>query len=352
MNELLTQLYYKEKNFDGANILYRKAKAINKNITHKIVKDWLNAQSVVQQTKQTTNKKPVFLPIYSDLPHSFQIDLTFFPKYKKQNKGFYVLFTAININTRVAYAYYSKSKEAETIVAMLKKFHEDTLINSIACDLGTEFTNIHFKKYCEKHNIDLFYMKADSHKLGIINRFHRTLKNKMLKYFIVGNTVRWIDGLDDIIDNYNDTFHRGIRIEPNKADAFIEADIVAEAKMKTNKIKANEIAYNIGDKIRVLSTKDVFEKASTTYSPEVYTIEKVNKNSIRLSNGTTVKKTAAIITNEVQNETSNTKKVKAEKEHKVDLKMNKEGIKKSKTINVPRQLRSSKAQTRSMIKKK
>jgi len=295
MDELLNQIYYKEKNFDGANILYRKAKVINNKITLKIVKDWLNAQSVVQQTKQTTNKKPVFLPIYSDLPHSFQIDLTFFPKYKKQNKGYHVLFTAININTRVAYAYYSKSKAAETIVGMLKQFHEDTKINSIACDLGTEFTNIHFKKYCEKHDIKLFYMKADSHKLGIINRFHRTLKNKMLKYFIAENTVKWIDGLEKIIDNYNNTYHRGIRIAPNEADAFIEADIVAEAKQKTIKIKANEIAYNIGDKIRVLSKKDVFEKASTTYSPEVFTIEKVNKNSVRLSNGKTVKKTDTII---------------------------------------------------------
>jgi hypothetical protein len=349
MNELLNQIYYKEKNFDGSNILYRKAKAINNNITHKIVKDWLNAQSVVQQTKQTT-KKQAFLPIYSELPHSFQIDLTFFPKYKKQNKGYHVLFTAININTRMAYAYYSKSKAAETIVTMLEQFHGDTRINSIACDLGTEFTNIHFKKYCEKHNIDLFYMKADSHKLGIINRFHRTLKNKMLKYFIAENTVKWIDGIEDIIDNYNNTYHRGIRIAPNDADAFIEADIVAEAKQKTMKLKANEIVYNIGDKIRVLSTKDVFEKASTTYSPEVFTIEKVNKNSVRLSNGTTVKKTNAMITNEVQNETSNTKKVKAEKDHKVDLKMDKEGIKKSKTINEPRQLRSSKVQTRSMTK--
>ena len=352
MDELLNQIYYKEKNFDGANILYRKAKAINNKITLKIVKDWLNAQSVVQQTKQTTNKKPVFLPIYSELPHSFQIDLTFFPKYKKQNKGYHVLFTAININTRVAYAYYSKSKAAETIVGMLKQFHEDTIINSIACDLGTEFTNVHFKKYCEKHDINLFYMKADSHKLGIINRFHRTLKNKMLKYFIAENTVKWIDGLEKIIDNYNNTYHRGIRIAPNEADAFIEADIVAEAKQKTIKIKANEIAYNIGDKIRVLSKKDVFEKASATYSPEVFTIEKVNKNSVRLSNGKTVKKTDTIITNEVQNETINTKKVKAEKEHKVDLKINKEGIQKAKIINEPRQLRSSRVQTRSTTKKK
>lgn len=37
-----------------------------------------------------------YLPIYSDAEYAFQIDLTFFPRYKKQNKNYEVLFTAIN----------------------------------------------------------------------------------------------------------------------------------------------------------------------------------------------------------------------------------------------------------------
>jgi hypothetical protein len=47
------------------------------------------------------------------MPFSFQLDLTFFPRYRKYNNGFYVLFTAININSRFAYAYYGKNKEKE-----------------------------------------------------------------------------------------------------------------------------------------------------------------------------------------------------------------------------------------------
>ena len=45
-------------------------------------------------------------PIYSETNYSFQINSNFFPRYKKQNNGYDVLFTAININTRFAYAYY------------------------------------------------------------------------------------------------------------------------------------------------------------------------------------------------------------------------------------------------------
>ena len=115
--ELLFDLYYNKHNYDNANILYHKAKIAYPKIKLKLkfVKDWLNKQQSKQQTKTKVGKKQ-FLPIYSELPYSFQIDLTFFPRYSKQNKGYTVLFTAININTRFVYAYYGKNKDMNTII--------------------------------------------------------------------------------------------------------------------------------------------------------------------------------------------------------------------------------------------
>ena len=46
-------------------------------------------------------------------------------------------------------------------------------------------------------------MKNDGHKLGIINRFHRTLKEKWITYFINIDTVKWVNEIDDIIYNYD-----------------------------------------------------------------------------------------------------------------------------------------------------
>ena len=51
----------------------------------------------------------------------------------------------------------------------------------------------------QDNNIKLFFVIGDSHKLGIINRFHPTLKEKILKYFISSGTTRWIDVIDKII---------------------------------------------------------------------------------------------------------------------------------------------------------
>ena len=96
----------------------------------------------------------------------------------------YVLFTAININSRYAYAYYSKNKETTTILQFLEKFKKQSKeIHTTTTDSGSEFINKQCKKWFEDNNIKMFYIVGDSHKLGIINRFHRTLKEKILKYF-------------------------------------------------------------------------------------------------------------------------------------------------------------------------
>ena len=47
------------------------------------------------------------------------------------------------------------------------------------------------------NNIKLFFVVGDSHKLGIINRFHRTFQEKIVKYLISSGTTRWIDVIDN-----------------------------------------------------------------------------------------------------------------------------------------------------------
>ena len=141
MDTLLNHLYYELKNFDGIDGLYRKAKKLNNNIKRNDVKLFLEKQATHQQNKIITTKKE-YTPIYSETPYGFQLDLTFLPSYKSYNDNKYVLFTAININSRYAYAYYSKDKKADSIIDMLELFLKNCLfIDTITCDSGSEYTN-------------------------------------------------------------------------------------------------------------------------------------------------------------------------------------------------------------------
>jgi hypothetical protein len=279
MDQILFQLYYKQHNYDGANQLYSKAKAIHPKITLRFVQEWLQKQSANQLFYKKVGKRE-FLPIYSETPFAFQIDLTFFPRYMNQNDGNTVLFTAINVNTRYVYAYFSKSKHMSIILKMLEKLENKTPINIISCDEGKEFNNRDFLKFCRDNNIQTYFIKSDSHKLGIINRFHRTLKEKIAKFFVASNTVRWIDVIDKIVDNYNHTINSGIGVAPSDANDIVEHGFIVNARDKTERIRAKEPKFEMGDKVRIINKKALFEdKMLPRYSSTVFIIIKINRNT-------------------------------------------------------------------------
>lgn len=277
--ELLNKLYYKDLIVGGAEKLYKKAKEAHPKITMKIVKEWLNKQQASQ-----LNSKPIiakdFKPIYSEQPYAFQIDLTFFPRYKKQNEGNYVLFTAININTRFGYVYYGKDKEQDTIIKFIKDLEKKTEINVLQGDLGNEFNNYEFKKFCEDNNITLDLFKSDDHKLGIINRWHRTIKEQLTAYFDSHDTVKWIDIIDKIVNNYNNTKHRGIYgFKPIDVNDYYE-NLIRQAKIyEGSNVKYYD--FQVGQYVRVLNEHTIYDdKLKSKYTDKVYEITKVKNNSV------------------------------------------------------------------------
>jgi hypothetical protein len=338
--ELLNNLMYIKHNYDSIDNLHKKAKAINPNIKRKFVSEWMSKQQSVQMNNNKIQKKE-FKPIYSETPYSFQLDLTFLPRYKKQNDGYYVLFTAININSRYAYAYFSKDKKMDTILNFLKDMEKKTVINNLTMDEGTEFTNNEFQNFCKDNEIKLYFVKDDSHKLGILNRFHRTLKDKLTKYFSAHNTTKWIDVIDTIVNNYNHTINRGIGTEPYKVNTFIENNIIQKAKNKTEEIENNEEVINIGDYCRVKLIKTTFgDKLQSKFSSELYKIIKIGKNTIKIIDDDdkeyTVKKSNIKIVVKPTKITVLNERLKANVQNTINRRINKEGISNENIIDTKR----------------
>ena len=72
-------------------------------------------------------------------------------------------------------------------------------------DEGKEFYSATFKKLLDKHKIDM-YSTFNEGKAFVIERFNRTLKNIMWKYFTANNTRFYLDALDQMVKNYNCLF--------------------------------------------------------------------------------------------------------------------------------------------------
>ena len=82
--------------------------------------------------------------------------------------------------------------------------------------------------------------------------------------------------LDDIVNKYNNTVHRTIKIKPIDVTGDYYAEYNKNFNKKDPKLKA-------GDNIRILKYKNIFAKGYTrNWSEEVFVINKV-KNTVELN---------------------------------------------------------------------
>ena len=95
--------------------------------------------------------------------------------------------------------------------------------NKIWVDNGSEFYNNSFKKWLKVNDIEM-YSIHNKGKSVVAERFIRTLKTKIYKYMTSISKNVYVDKLDDIVDEYNNTYHRTIKMNPVdvKVDTYID----------------------------------------------------------------------------------------------------------------------------------
>ena len=101
--------------------------------------------------------------------------------------------------------------------------------SQFASDQGNEFNSKHpaiFNTLIDKYGMLMFTLKGP-HKASIVERFIRTLKSRIERYFTEHNTVKWIDVLPKISEGLNNTYHRSIGMTPNQVN-FENRDEVFE----------------------------------------------------------------------------------------------------------------------------
>ena len=107
----------------------------------------------------------------------------------------------------------------------------------------------------------------------VVERFTRTLKIKIYKYMISVSKNVYIDKLDDIVDECNNTYHRTINIKPIEVKNNTYIDSSKEVNDKCPKFKA-------GDHANIFKYKNIFAKGYTPNgSEEVFVIKEV-KNTV------------------------------------------------------------------------
>ena len=110
-----------------------------------------------------------------------------------------------------------------------------------------------FLKNDQKNNGIEMYSIYNEGKSVVAERFIRTIKTKIYKYVTSVSKNVYIDKLGDIVNEYNNTYHRTIKMKPVDVKDNVCIDFNKEANDKGSKFK-------VGHHIRISKHKIIFAK--------------------------------------------------------------------------------------------
>ncbi len=208
MNDTLKNIYYDPKHVAGLSSIKKLSEASG--INSKKVKEWLKAQPTYSLHKMARKKYPTRQYVVHDIDEQWQADLAEVALIADENSGHRFILTVIDIFSRYAWARPLKSKRGSEVAAAFKDiFDEGRIPKRIQTDQGKEFENRDVRNLFQEHNIELFSVKS-AYKAAMVERFNRTLKTKLWKYFTSNLNQNWTKVLQDVVKTYNNSVHRMI----------------------------------------------------------------------------------------------------------------------------------------------
>ena len=117
------------------------------------------------------------------------------------------------------------------------------------------------------------YSTYNEGKSFVIERFIRTLKNKIFQHVAALSKNIYFNVLDDIVNKYKNAVHRTTKIKP----IDVTSDSYAEYNENSNK---KDPKFKVGDHVRISKQKNIFAKGSN-WSEEVFVVSKVKNTAPR-----------------------------------------------------------------------
>lgn len=224
--------------------------------------------------RKNFKRRHVVLKSIDDL---WQADLVEMIPYSRENNGFKYLLTVIDCFSKYAWAKPIKNKTSEHVQSAMQTIFKQSkrTPNNLQTDHGKEFYNKSFQNLMKRKKIN-HYSTFTKLKSSIVERFNRTLKERMWKEFSMQGSYKWLKILDIILSDYNNRKHRTINMAPVDVSKENEEAILKTVYKKP--IKFGKPKFKIGDHVRVSKEKMIFEKGYTpNYSTEIFRITHVNK---------------------------------------------------------------------------
>ena len=202
-------------------------------------------------------------------------DLVDMQAFSKFNRGVKYLLAVIVVFSKYGWLIPVKDKTVQSVASALKTIFKERKPEKMWLDKGKEFYNKHVKDLIK------LYSTENEEKSSVVERWIRTTKEKMWKYFSANSTNNFINVLPDLVKEYKNTRHSSIKMTPVKASKK-ENELRVRRNLYPEHLEMYDIKpkFSVGDKVRISKKKKTFEKEYTIrWTEEIFTIIEVKRTS-------------------------------------------------------------------------
>ena len=162
----------------------------------------------------------------------------------KSNRGYRYLLTVVTVFSKYAWVEPAKTKTGHDMTIAFDK----TLKRS----QGRQPQNL-------QKSIHHFSTSGDT-KARIAERFNRTLKERLYRYFTIKNTLTFLPVLQDLVLGYNLSYHRSIKMAPGKVTASNQEEVWNNLYAKRLNAKRLNPKFKVNDRVRLNKKFRTFKK--------------------------------------------------------------------------------------------
>ena len=280
--QLINEAYFDDNpfSFGGKYKLVKQYGSKNE----EIIDDALEQNDIYSRFKEYKRARK-FSPIYIYAKRElFQADVGFIDKeYAEASGGYKYIFAVIDCFTKYSWVYPLKANTANSAIECFKDVlsrcgQKPEMLNT---DRGSEFKNKAFAKYMKDEKIHHYFSYSDR-KCPIVERFMKTIQQKIYKICAQKRTLNWITALDQALKIYLTGYHSTIKMSPREAEKEERQTELVETYAKTY-AKADEkpqkAKFKVGDTVRIYYKRHAFHRAyDENFTREYFTITEVLDN--------------------------------------------------------------------------
>lgn len=212
--------------------------------------------------------------VVSGIDAQFQSDLMDLQSISKHNRGFRFIVIVIDVFSKYVWMIPIKNKTGSSIISAFKRVFRDRVPLALQTDQGSEFTNRAFQSYLKENKVRYFYTRSEL-KSSVVERYIRTIRAIMYRYFTKNNTSNYINALDDFAYSYNRTYHRSIGMAPNDVNSSNQESVWRKLYGFR---EATQPELAVGLAVRISKNRNRFEKsARANWQKEIFYIAEALK---------------------------------------------------------------------------